>query len=112
VQIVLLHHTPDGEAYRNFKRYFATVPSGMHPLGYAAARQVGRRMAGAPGQAWRGVTGSRPRPAALRRSGTRWARRWDRENCSERRVARSRPAMRLVQPSGTRDGAGGGWASS
>src|SRR5438445_7047855 len=47
-------------AYRNFKRYFATVPSGMHPLGYAAARQVGRRMAGAPGQAWRGVTGSRP----------------------------------------------------
>ena len=99
-------------AYRNFKRYFATVPSGMHPLGYAAARQVGRRMAGAPGQAWRGVTGSRPRPAALRRSGTRWARRWDRENCSERCVARSRPAMRLMQPSGTRDGAGGGWASS
>ena len=30
---------------------------------------------------WRGVTGSSPQPAALRRSGPRWGRRWDHENC-------------------------------
>src|SRR4029450_12380728 len=30
---------------------------------------------------WRGVAGSRPQPAALRRSGPRWGRRWDHESC-------------------------------
>jgi hypothetical protein len=39
-------------AYRNFKRYFATVPSGMHPLGWGGHRTPppprARRLAGRP----------------------------------------------------------------
>jgi hypothetical protein len=84
-------------AYRNFKRYFATVPSGMHPLGWGGHRTPPNPAPGGwPGArpaasrtpdgeryrvCWRGVTGSIPQPAALRRSGPCWGRRWDHENC-------------------------------
>jgi hypothetical protein len=37
-------------AYRNFKRYFATVPSGMHPLGWGGHRTPPHPRAGRLGE--------------------------------------------------------------
>jgi hypothetical protein len=80
--------------YRNFKRYFATVPSGMHPLGWGGhwtppqprAWQLAGRPAGSkPAAGWQVLPSllawgdGQQTPAS--RSGLCWVRRWDHENC-------------------------------